>query len=830
MATQHARGSGSLALDSPLRLDDEARESANGDAIPALRRFHLTGRGSSDLPGGLLPALLHPYRDPSGVRDGYPVFVPTPETERDRDARTTAVVTLTELLRRASADAFEGTEGKVLTDNIDRLELAVRRDMAGKSQPADANETLEITGTTMLAGLGLHAGAASEAQEAFRRLLGHVPSGYLVPANAETPLHLLTLAKAQASDARYEEARRELREIHTQLGVRLDVDRSKRDAGRAPDTIARSFGGAVGRFLQPEQVAPLMGRVRGSVPMAPERRARIEHAWEAIGRFLDSPVETRTTVVMATGRVRRLEGERFHVVTADDPLAAAHETAVATAATVLDLCRAVRLARLELHGRYDPLRHDEWLSALCTETLESEERDLLPPIVVLVDTTDVVTTWVSSLSRVLRAPWRIAVVSLTKPLRPLDSEPAVDVGYFGVGHRRAFVQQASISRPVHFYEGLVRSLSAARPSLHVVDIGDASDGSTPSIGRWLRAGAAVEGRAHPLFRFDPLAGPDWATRFDLDENPEPEAPWSVAEISVAGAGEPPREISTAFTLADLALLDPGLSTELAHVRCGESDALVTVDRYLEMSGDERAGHVPYVWAADESGRLHRIAVTERLCRASEERRDFWHTLQELAGIRNAYVERAEARVRETLEADANERLRRADGEHSEAMERARAEAASGAMDALARYLLSMDTDALPASVSGTGTVTTEAEKPAEHSSPSADVTVDAVDEEAPAAPEPVAEEAAADADGFEEPWIETALCTSCNDCTIINPKLFVYDGNKQAHIGDPDAGTFAELVAAAEKCPARCIHPGKPRNPNEPNLEELVSRAAPFNT
>jgi hypothetical protein len=36
-------------------------------------------------------------------------------------------------------------------------------------------------------------------------------------------------------------------------------------------------------------------------------------------------------------------------------------------------------------------------------------------------------------------------------------------------------------------------------------------------------------------------------------------------------------------------------------------------------------------------------------------------------------------------------------------------------------------------------------------------------------------------------------------------------------------------VAAAEKCPAHCIHPGKPLNPDEPNLEELIQRAEPFN-
>ena len=33
---------------------------------------------------------------------------------------------------------------------------------------------------------------------------------------------------------------------------------------------------------------------------------------------------------------------------------------------------------------------------------------------------------------------------------------------------------------------------------------------------------------------------------------------------------------------------------------------------------------------------------------------------------------------------------------------------------------------------------------------------------------------------------------------------------------------------AAESCQVSIIHPGKPRNPNEPGLDELLKRAEPF--
>jgi pyruvate-ferredoxin/flavodoxin oxidoreductase len=80
-----------------------------------------------------------------------------------------------------------------------------------------------------------------------------------------------------------------------------------------------------------------------------------------------------------------------------------------------------------------------------------------------------------------------------------------------------------------------------------------------------------------------------------------------------------------------------------------------------------------------------------------------------------------------------------------------------------------------------------------------------------------------------EPWIETARCTSCNECTNLNPRLFGYDANKQAFVKDVHAGTFAQLVQGAERCPAGIIHPGDPVNPKEKDLEKWIKRAEPFN-
>jgi pyruvate-ferredoxin/flavodoxin oxidoreductase len=80
-----------------------------------------------------------------------------------------------------------------------------------------------------------------------------------------------------------------------------------------------------------------------------------------------------------------------------------------------------------------------------------------------------------------------------------------------------------------------------------------------------------------------------------------------------------------------------------------------------------------------------------------------------------------------------------------------------------------------------------------------------------------------------EPYIDSVRCTTCNECTNLNGRMFAYNADKQAYIKDPSAGTFQQLVLAAERCPVAIIHPGTPLNPKEKDLAKWVKRAERFN-
>jgi ferredoxin len=185
---------------------------------------------------------------------------------------------------------------------------------------------------------------------------------------------------------------------------------------------------------------------------------------------------------------------------------------------------------------------------------------------------------------------------------------------------------------------------------------------------------------------------------------------------------------------------------------------------------------------DEADLLSRLVVDERLMRAALRCSEAWHRLQGLGGIHDSRTER-----RLELERQAWEEAHRRE-----------LAAATSAVPAAATQAAATVLAAAPAATSSA------AESPAA----------------AVVEPEP--------ARNPDEAYIETIRCSTCNECTQINPRMFAYDENKQARIADLRAGTYRQLVEAAESCQVSVIHPGKPWDPREPGLEELLERAKPF--
>jgi pyruvate-ferredoxin/flavodoxin oxidoreductase len=79
------------------------------------------------------------------------------------------------------------------------------------------------------------------------------------------------------------------------------------------------------------------------------------------------------------------------------------------------------------------------------------------------------------------------------------------------------------------------------------------------------------------------------------------------------------------------------------------------------------------------------------------------------------------------------------------------------------------------------------------------------------------------------PWLETDECTTCDECILINDRIFAYNDDKKAFIQNAEGGPYSDIVKSAEKCTAMIIHPGLPRDRSAKDIEKWIKRGEKFN-
>lgn len=761
-----------------------------------------------------LPAQLAPFADPDQVRTRYPVVLLPPGT--DRAGR--CAVSIGDLLPELLAASTRGGGG-LLADNLVRLEAWIRSQARDARGPLDAATAMKLAAQAMSAALALPAGPAEDLRKQLDALVAAVPAGSrLLPYLPRAPLWLLHHATNPMRAAARAAWREDVHQVRNALAGLIDVERAKDPDAAGAAGVADRVGDFGASFLDPAALARVVGPPRGSRRMEPARRARIERQLETLDRALAAP-DGPTLVVLGT----TFEAEGVVALRSTDPCTDAAVRFDTHVSGLIETVGAVRAARLEVAGAYDPATHDPQVAALDWWHLTPEELQLLPVVVAIEDAERVVHDDIVSLTRLLGSgrPVQIVVDVQTTRNPGASAGPLagfrVELGRVGMALRQAVVQQSTPARPEHLVAGFQRATGGPRAGLHLLCSGWLADGRTAAPGAWMTAASAVESRAHALFRYDPDAGDSWADCLDAADNPQPEADWVVPGDSPEADGP---WSTQPYTFADHALLDPQLAHHFTAPPAGESEALLPVAPWLALDAEEAGAYTPIVIAVVD-GERQPMAISEALAFACRDRLHSWRSLRELAGYANQHARRAADQARAEAEAEATTEREALIAAHRAELERVRAEAAAEAMGRLASALLDRDwSGASPLGRTPAPQVTAVA--PAAQGPAAASV------EAAPApAPEPAAEEDEDEA--AEEAWIDSALCTSCNDCIDVNGLLFIYDGNKQAVIGDLAAGTYEELVRAAEACPARCIHPGAPTNPDEPRLDELVARAARFN-
>jgi ferredoxin len=675
----------------------------------------------------------------------------------------------------------------------------------------DAGESLLRAGRDVVDGLSGSDAARAATLAAVEAVAASLAGARVEPLLPSTPLRWAVSALADARAAEREECRGRARAAAERLRERLLLDDLGSAAGRTAERLGAALGSA-GRFFDPASLAASLAAPAGE-RLGEERRARILAAAEALDRFAGGEDVVH---VVAGSTSPDVPGARTHHH--PDPLGAAVGLFEGLAAAAVDVARALRTAELELEDRWDDQRAAA-LARLDWQGLRPEEGALLPPVLALTDGGRVRAGALGALSALLRSSRPVTVLVLDAE----DGDEASDLsrfhaglGWIGVAHREAAVFESSLADPAALRRGLAALSGAPRPRLLVLRRVDPEAAGGGAVG----AALARAGRAWPDLAYDPDAGSSWADRFRLDGNPDVASPWPTVEVAVVDAADQAATFSLPCTFADAVAAEPAFAAHLWALPAEGWDdpALVPLDQFVQdFDADDPARELPWVWTMAPGQVLGRAVVSRALALAARDRARGWRALQELAGYGDVWAERAASAARDEAEASAEAQIQALMAAHDLALQTIADDAVARAMDRLAGSLLGLDAGTLTA---------TPGPSPAAPAPPPAAPPAPAPAAAAPAAP--AAAPPPVEDDGLGEPYIDAFLCTTCNECINVNGRLFVYNGDKQAEIADPTAGTFAELVKAAEACPSRCIHPGRPRPGDATATDDLVRRAAAF--
>lgn len=703
----------------------------------------------------LCPALFGGYRDVTGLRHDFPLVLV------DGGGGGGYVESLSGIVNAILREiAPEGTVGERTRRHMLRLETEIRTLVSGGGVSGGAAGSLSGLWTKAEAAmLGREDGAAREALGETLRLARGVrrSDGAVIGCGEATASTLATHAWTGVEREKAGKFRAEIDRLIFRLSDILKADFMKSSEARAPERLRRSIGAAFEAEFDFEEMSRVLSSPAPAEKLPETRRRRLQS--------LLSILESQRFCPPPGGGVKPYS---FAFSRCSKALQAFQDRLPEMA----ELIKAISIAGLEIENRYMEAKHDRYFASFDRNSLGLEDLACFPSYLVCLQGRKPGAAERDCLIRILASDMPIKIVHQSDDI--LDDLAAGTVQFssgagsaliagMAVGLNSAYVLQSATANLYGLRDRIRDALAFHGPALINVYAGPAAGFS--GLPAYIVSAAATDSRAFPILVYDPAAGPDWASRFHVGDNPQSHAAWPEFHLGFEDDELQTHSSEIAFTFADYAACDDRMAQYLVRVPRAEwGDDMVPLAQYLELDQAARTASTPYILMIDQGDGLHRIKVRGRLIDAARHCAGRWRSLQELGGIDNSHAAKLLARERELWDRE--------------------------------RQLLP---------------------EPAPEIQPTEQV--EETEETEENLPEIL----------FGEPSIDTLRCTTCNECTELNNRMFAYNENQQAYIKDASAGSFKDLVEAAEQCQVCIIHPGKPANPDEPNLAELIERAELFN-
>lgn len=486
--------------------------------------------------------------------------------------------------------------------------------------------------------------------------------------------------------------------------------------------------------------------------------------------------------------------------------------------------KAIRMAGLELEGKYNEEKDKDFFTYFDWQQFSDEEFLLCPPVVAVGGDGAMYDIGFQNLSRMMMSGKPIKVLVLDTQVysntggqactsgftgqvsdmaqfgsaQKGKEEARKDIALIGMAHRTSYVVQGAISNATHLIEGFIEGLNTRRPALFNIYSPCPPEHGIADDVAYQQSKLAVESRAYPIFRYNPDLGATPSERFDLEGNPAVDELWPTYTLDYLTELGEKESMELRLTFADFALTEARFRKQFRTAPPETwTEEMLPLAEYIELDAEEREDATPFIWAVDRENHLIRVIPAEPVVKATEERRDFWLTLREIAETRDtvdltAIEENARQLTVKQIASGLKELVVNGNGTDVAA-------------------LLQQQAPAI---------MTTVTQAPRTSQAPS--------EAPAPEAAGPVAATEDASDNGYLAPWIDVEGCTTCDECTNLNSKIFAYNDKKKAYIKDPKGGSYKDIVRAAEKCTAKVIHPGYPEDRSVKGIGKLIKRAEKF--
>ena len=205
-------------------------------------------------------------------------------------------------------------------------------------------------------------------------------------------------------------------------------------------------------------------------------------------------------------------------------------------------------------------------------------------------------------------------------------------------HPNVFVCATSTAMHGQFLAATMEFLSyPSAPGVMNVYTPCGSEHGIPEASSNARARLAVESRMHPLFVHDPRRGTTLHDRFSLDGNPDPGQPWTTSTLEYLDNNGEVALLDTALTPAEFALGEVRFKKQFRRLHAAEEDIGLPMAEFIELGPEQRAAHMPFIYATDDDRHLIKVACSASIVALVDDRRRYWQTLQYLSGVHEAQL-------------------------------------------------------------------------------------------------------------------------------------------------------------------------------------------------